>query len=197
MIIDYTRTSPKEIYQTMIQTIVPRPVAWVLSENQNKSLNLAPFSYFTGVCSNPAIISISAGYKRDGSVKDTCKNIDENRFFCVHIATCSQAYDVTNSAKELVYNKSEVDLLGLETTKFNDFYRLSDCPIAMLCKKHKIIQIGKVKQNLIFGEVLQVYINDDILNQENKVDQSKLDPLARLGDISYGHINQPFRVTPS
>lgn len=63
--------SSTEVYYTMTETLVPRPIAWVLSENLSGSYNLAPFSYFTAVCSNPPLIMISVGKKPDGSPKDT------------------------------------------------------------------------------------------------------------------------------
>ena len=91
MDLDLSTLDPKTIYQTMIQCIVPRPIAWVLTDNGDRSFNLAPFSYFNGVSSRPPIISISAGKKRDGSKKDTWKNIEERTLFVVHLAQTDHA----------------------------------------------------------------------------------------------------------
>ena len=55
MILSFEDLSPNQIYYIMIQSIVPRPVAWVLSKNANGTHNLAPFSFFNGVCSTPLL----------------------------------------------------------------------------------------------------------------------------------------------
>ncbi len=83
MIIDTCELSANRIYHTMIQTIIPRPVAWVLSDNgkddcrqsvslteQPERFNLAPFSYFTPVSSKPPVLMFSVGKKPNGSPKD-------------------------------------------------------------------------------------------------------------------------------
>ena len=71
MILDLSALQPAQVYFQMIQTLVPRPIAWVLSEIENDKYNLAPFSYFNAVCSDPPLIMLSVGKKPDGSFKDT------------------------------------------------------------------------------------------------------------------------------
>ena len=63
MYIDFGDMTPQQVYITMTQTVIPRPIAWVLSENADASLNLAPYSYFNAVSSDPALVMISAGVK--------------------------------------------------------------------------------------------------------------------------------------
>ena len=76
MQLDFSTLSPTQAYHTVIQTLIPRPVAWVLSENDNSSLNIAPFSYFTAVSSEPPILMFSVGKKpSDHQRKDTARNI--------------------------------------------------------------------------------------------------------------------------
>ena len=69
MIIDFTQLPPASIYHTMTQTVVPRPIAWVLTSHDNGQWNVAPFSYFNAVSSHPPLVSLSVGRKRDGSRK--------------------------------------------------------------------------------------------------------------------------------
>jgi len=66
-----------ESYKLMAQTIIPRPIAWVVTEDEGV-VNIAPFSYFIGLSSDPATVLISVGHKPDGSPKDTLANIREN-----------------------------------------------------------------------------------------------------------------------
>jgi len=78
MELDISSLSPNQVYHTLIQSIVPRPIAWVLSENSDKSHNLAPFSYFTAVSSDPALLMFSLGKRPDNNArKDTLVNITE------------------------------------------------------------------------------------------------------------------------
>ena len=76
MVIDFDKLSSSQAYFTMTQAIIPRPIAWVLSDHGNGKLNLAPFSYFNAVCSRPPMQSISIGHKKSGLKKDTWVNIE-------------------------------------------------------------------------------------------------------------------------
>ncbi len=74
---DFSALPPPDCYRLMIQAVVPRPVAWVLSDNGDGSLNLAPFSFFTAISSDPPLLMFSAGKKPDGTPKDTLHNVEE------------------------------------------------------------------------------------------------------------------------
>src|SRR6056300_777261 len=109
MIIDLNQFSSSQVYQTMTQAIIPRPIAWVLSDHGNGKLNLAPFSYFNAVCSNPPILSISIGYKKGGAKKDTWINIEERSHFVVHIPRIEDVDPLLQSAQALDHGVSEVE----------------------------------------------------------------------------------------
>ncbi len=139
MYIDLSELSPNQVYYSMIQTLVPRPVAWVLSDNGTRSAsgaasyNLAPFSYFTGISSKPPTIMISVGKKPDGSFKDTRVNIEARGQFVVHIAHRELAPSVTESSRTLAHGESELDRLDLDLADFADFRlpRIAGCRVAM------------------------------------------------------------------
>ncbi len=175
----------------MIQTLVPRPVAWVISENPDESLNLAPFSYFNAVCSDPPLVMLSVGLKPDGSAKDTRLNIEAAQDFVVHIAHREMAPLVTQSSATLPRGDSELERSGLDTCEFpgSRLPRLKDCRIAYACKLHQLQEIGNAPQALIFGEVTQVYIDDNVIEQDAKgrprILADKIDPIGRLGGGEY------------
>ncbi|MDA0346470.1 MAG: flavin reductase family protein [Verrucomicrobia bacterium] len=178
---------------------MPRPVAWVLSQNANGSHNLAPFSFFNGVCGTPPIVSIAAGRKEDGSQKDTWKNIEERSDFVIHIPHREMAEAVSGSAASLDEGISEVDFLKLETEPVEGWPlpRLKDLRIAFLCERFAIHEVGEGPRGLILGKVLAAYINDGIATTKNnrlKIDAKALDPIARLGGNDYSTIGDIITV---
>lgn len=195
MLIDLSTLSTNQIYYTFIQTIIPRPIAWVLSDNGSDArdpYNLAPFSYFNGVSSNPPIISLSIGRKPDGTRKDTWVNIAERREFVIHIAHREFAKEVTNSAASLGHGESELELFDLELVKVPGFRlpRWKEARIAFFCEVHQIIEVGNTPQGLILGGVKAVYVDDAVGSQDESgrlsVDPKKVDPLSRLGGQDFG-----------
>jgi len=197
MLIDLDSVTPSQAYFLMGQTLVPRPIAWVLSENANHSYNLAPFSYFSTICSDPPILMLSVGKRADGSPKDTSTNIRERDHFVVHIAHGGQLDPLNASAASLPSGQSEVHELGLTTTTFGQFPlpRLADARVAYACERYRIDHIGNQDQTLIFGQIRAMYLDDHIIEKHDngrlKVNHDKLDPLARLGANEYlsaGHV---------
>lgn len=191
MNIDLSTLSPSAVYFSMIQTLVPRPIAWVLTEHPNGRYNLAPFSYFTAVSSNPPLVMISIGKKPDGSDKDTLVNIENRRHFVIHIPGRDQLEAMNQSSATRPANISEVDELDLETVKFEGcpLPRLKDAKIAFGCEHYEIHKIGNTPQAMIIGRVNQIYIDDSLVKLDPKgrvkIDTMKLDPVARLGASEY------------
>lgn len=191
MIISFDTLSPDKIYFTMIQTLMPRPVAWVLSENPDAGYNLAPFSYFNAICSNPPLIMLSIGVKPDGSPKDSRLNIEANKNFVVHIAHREMAALVTQTSATLPRGVSEIEQAGLKTCEFpgSRLPRLVDCRIAYACTLYELREIGKAPQALIIAEVKQVYIDDTVIEHDAKgrvqVMAERVDPIGRLGGGEY------------
>ena len=90
-----------QVYFTMTQLVLPRPVAWVMTENDNGSYNLAPYSYFNAVSSDPAILMFSSGLQEDGSEKDSLRNIRERENYVIHIASDTQLADLNQTSATL------------------------------------------------------------------------------------------------
>lgn len=201
MHIDLSSMSAKQVYFTMTQALVPRPIAWVLSENANSSFNLAPFSFFTAVCSNPPLVMLSIGKKPDGSPKDTRANIEARQEFVVHIPHQEKMQAVNDSSETLPAGVSEVDQLGLELCEFDGFRlpRLADSRLAMACELYEIQEIGAAPQTLIFGRVKQIYVDDTVVEADAKgrvkIHADRLDPLARLGAGEYQGSGEVIRLS--
>ncbi|WP_053981803.1 flavin reductase family protein [Marinagarivorans algicola] len=215
MIIDFTKLTSAQRYFAMVQCIVPRPIAWVLTPNgdlesgEPYNYNLAPYSFFTGICSSPPLIMLSAGKKPSGKdageTKDTAKNILRHKHFVVHIASTNQVDDLNASAQTLDYGQSEIDKQALMLAEFPGFNlpRLQNCKVAMACRLYSSHEIGDAPQTIVYGEIKQLYIDDTITNSEEYlnnpdsrliIDPEALDPLARLGGNAYSQIGAKFDV---
>ena len=197
MYIDFGKMTAQQVYITMTQTIVPRPIAWVLSENPDQSLSLAPYSYFNAVCSDPPLLMISAGVKPDGATKDTRDNIRDRKEFVVHIASLDQLDEMNASSANFAPGVSEIEILGLETEKFEGsrLPRLSGAKVAFACSVYDIQTLGDSLQSLILGEVNGVFVDDGAIGEDekgrSKILADKINPIGRLGAseyVSFGEI---------
>src|SRR5271154_3578615 len=109
MRIDCNQYSTDQIYFLMIQLVIPRPIAWVLSDNGNGTYNLAPFSFFNAITSNPPILMLSVSWKDEALRKDTWVNISERNHFVVHIPSVEQIHEVSATSSVLPHGVSEID----------------------------------------------------------------------------------------
>jgi len=191
MQINLKQKSTAQTYFTMIQSVLPRPIAWLLSENEDAGFNLAPFSYFNAVCSDPPLLMVSIGKQDDGSDKDSLRNVRERPEFVIHIASCDQLPELNQSSATLPPGESEVEANRLDLTRVDGFHmpRLSDCKIAFFCERYDIQMIGNNQQSLLFAELKEIYVADDCveINEQGrmKILADKVQPLSRLGASQY------------
>jgi flavin reductase (DIM6/NTAB) family NADH-FMN oxidoreductase RutF len=197
--------SSSAIYHLMTQTIIPRPIAWVLSANDKNKVpnsdnyNLAPFSYFNAVCSDPPLCMLSIGKNAGGTSKDTATNLALEEYCVINIPNADQAALVTASAATLAYGDSEIDVNDIELNVQNDWPLpiVANCGVAFLCRVHSKQTIGNAPQQLIFVEILDMYIDDAALSEIKgrlQVDAKVLNPLARLGANQYANLGDVFTL---
>ena len=198
MIIDFSAIQSLQRYHLLTQTVIPRPIAWVLSQNDNASnYNLAPFSFFNAMCSDPPLLVLSIGKKLDGSIKDTRRNILSGREFVVHIASLFQAEALNASAAALDYGESELEgtQLSLVDLEGCAVPRIAEALVAYHCTLYDVHELGPNQQAIIYAEIHQLYLDDTIVKKENDrlyIDAVALDPLARLGATEFSGISRPF-----
>ncbi len=200
MIVDFTGLAPQDAYHTLTQTVIPRPIAWVLTENPESGHNLAPYSFFTAITSSPPLLMISGGKKPTGEAKDTRINIERSRYFTIHIAHRELTEVMTETSRTLPHGESELDRVDLPLAGFEGFPlpRLADCRIAFGCELYQIQQIGDLDQSLIFGKVLKMYVDDAAAYSDDKgrtrIDAAAVDPIGRLGGSEYVTFGDIVRV---
>ncbi len=193
MIFDLLKnTKINESYKLMAQTIIPRPIAWVVTQD-NGVVNIAPFSYFIGLSSEPATVLISVGHKDETTPKDTLSNIRKNKKCVICMVDESNLKKMHFSSKAVDKHLSEAELFDIPTkTIFDNFPpMIEDVPCAYFCTLNQEINLGGKTIPLVLN-VEQIYIKD-----ENIIDKEKLtikfDPIARIGK-SYAKLGD--EITP-
>jgi len=199
MLINCNQYSQDQIYFLMIQLVIPRPIAWVLSDNGNGSHNLAPFSFFNAVTSNPPILMLSVGWKDETTRKDSWMNIAERKNFVVHVPSASQVHEVSKSSSVLPHGVSEIDQFNIATQNVEGWPlpRVKGAKIAFLCEKYAIYEIGDDPQGLILGKITGIWVDDEAVAQDKNrivIDPSIINPLARLGGNHYSLLGEILTV---
>lgn len=191
MQIDPAALSPRDAYRLMISCIAPRPIAFVTTLSRDGVTNLAPFSFFNGVTSDPPVISIAVATKRDGSKKDTWRNAEETGEFVVNVVVPELMDGVIVGARELPHNVSELDLSGLRTLPSARVKppRLADSPVNLECTLLKVVEVEET--GLILGRVVMVHAKDEVLDG-GRVDPRRLTFVGRMGDDLYCRVTDLF-----
>jgi flavin reductase (DIM6/NTAB) family NADH-FMN oxidoreductase RutF len=194
MKIDPAELDRKRNYFLLISAIVPRPVAWVTSRSAQGVMNLAPFSFFQGIGSDPPTLMLAFARRRDGSPKDTPRNILETGEFVVNLTREEQASLVESSAADLPPEVSEAERLGLELLPSEKVAppRLAISPISLECRLAEHLEISG--STVLFGEVVLYHLDDEVLDERGTVDPEKLRPLARLGGPNFASLGRVFSL---
>jgi flavin reductase (DIM6/NTAB) family NADH-FMN oxidoreductase RutF len=200
MQINYKDLSSTAIYHLMTQSIVPRPIAWILTENEgtdaDNRYNLAPFSYFNAVASAPPTVMVSIGTQPDGSIKDTLANIERTENLVIHIASASHTDALNKSSATLGYGDSELVHSSLSTCAIEGFPLplLTDAKIALACTLDHIHSLKQSTQALFFAQIQTAFYDDEIVTKDAKgrlkIDTPALNPLARLGGNEYAYLGE-------
>ena len=190
MKIDPAPMQPQDIYRLLTGIVVPRPIAWVTTLSADGIINLAPFSCFTFVSSNPPMVGINVGL-RSGEQKDTGRNILEQKSFVVNIGDDTMIEQIHLSAVAHPHNVSETTLLELNTVPSDHIPvpRLSEVPVSMECVLRHDIAFGRSGSKFLVGEVVAFHIRDGLCTN-NKIDTRALRPVCRIGGPNYASLGE-------
>lgn len=195
--------SEADSYALFSQIIIPRPIAWVLSDNGEEygenRWNLAPYSYFNGITSAPPMIMFSIGDGMAGKVKDSHRNLRDNPECVISLACVAQAKDMQNSSEELPAYDSEVRKFDIELSDWDwSIPRVAGAPVSMGCIARQFTRVGDTDQILVFAEIVRLWVRDDVgtldANGKLRVDVKAFDPLGRVGKGAYVSVSEIFRV---
>lgn len=188
-------------YSLLISIVVPRPIAFVTSVDKKGVGNLAPFSYFGIASHSPPTVVIGICYNRDGSKKDTLRNIEETKEFVVNMIGdwMTESANYTSAAFE--YGINEMEKAGLtplasETVKP---FRVAESVVQMECKLSGIHTVtnaaGAARSGVVFGTITRFHVLDNLVEASKTGPQVKLDdyrPMSRVGGDVWAAIGDNF-----
>lgn len=195
--IDPTTNTERENYKLLIGSIIPRPIAFVMTLGADGTVNGAPFSYFNIVSSNPPMISLAI-QRIDGKRKDTSRNILEMKEFVVHIVDDHNVEKINETAASLPPDQSEIDmadLIPIKSTKIS-VPGIKEAKIRMECTLEHTIELGGKESpgsDLIIGKVVHFHIEESIY-QDGRIDYKGLGAISRLAGNNYAKIGDVFSI---
>lgn len=192
---DPSKLSPREVYGLLTDVVVPRPIAWVSTVDAEGRTNLAPYSFFNGVCIHPALVMVSCARRGDGSKKDTARNAEQTGEMVIHVVTAELAEAMNQSSADHPPGVSEIDVGNLATTPSERVRppRLADARVALECKLLEVIHPGGQPVDMLIGEIVCLHVRDDIARHDPPgVDPRRLDAVGRLGGNAYTHVREIF-----
>ena len=196
MRIDPATTPLPQMYRYLIGCITPRPIAWVSTLSPRGIPNLAPFSFFNGVAANPPTVVFSPVNRRDGSKKDTVRNIEATPEFVVNVVSFDQAGPMNASSEEFAYEVSEFEKCGLTPlpSELIKPPRVKEARVHMECVLHQIVLVGTgpLAANLVIGRVVLMHVDDAVLDAGGEIDPAKLDTIGRMGGLAYSRTKERF-----
>jgi flavin reductase (DIM6/NTAB) family NADH-FMN oxidoreductase RutF len=207
MLFDFEALSKKDRYKLVVSTVVPRPIAWMVTQDAEGRTNAAPFSFFNVFSNDPVVVGIGVGARGMGGeegddFKDTLANIKATGEFtlCLVSEETAQAMNVT--AADYPPGVDELEKAGLTAAPSAKVKvpRIAESPVALECRLWQMIPIGG--HNLVLGEVQAVHVRDDCMLDPARlyVDTPKLGLVGRMhGAGWYARTTDRFempRVTP-
>lgn len=167
MKIDFTNSSPLTKYKILSNSITPRPIAWVSTMDENGVINLAPFSFFAPISSDPIVFSICIMPKSDGSPKDTLKNIIKTKKAAICMCDEKNLKSLNQTSAELEYGVSEAIKFQIELEVAESSYPpiIKGSPLAFMCNLYEILKIGENSKPILL-EASKCFIDDKIYRQD-------------------------------
>jgi flavin reductase (DIM6/NTAB) family NADH-FMN oxidoreductase RutF len=195
-----------DAYKLLIGGIVPRPIAFVSTISPDGRTNLAPFSFFNGIGSNPLSLLFCPVNKANGSEKDSLRNAKPKAEggvgeFVVYVATEAYAQKVAAASEPLPYGESEFDLVGLtaEPSRRVGPPRVAESPISFECETMQVVRLHEGVAgggNIVIGRVVWVRVRDDLVDARYHVDPAKLAAIGRMGGTTYARTRDRFEMAP-
>lgn len=182
MQIDPRQQSEAHNYKLLTNIVVPRPIAWITSLNADGVANLAPFSFFNAIASDPLYVAVSIGLRDSGAAKDTAENIESRREFVVNLVTEDLLDAMNVSAADFPPGESELTAARLHAAPAVRVKapRLAEAQASLECQLFQAVALGT--STLFIAEVVMFHVADHLLGPRMHVNHFA--PIGRLGSPS-------------
>ncbi len=181
MMFDFKELPAQDRYKILVSTVVPRPIAWVVTQDSQGLVNAAPYSFFNAFSDDPAVVGIGCG-PREGVAKDTLANIRATGQFVVCLVPEEQMQAMNVTAVDFPPEVDEIAEAGLTQAKSSKVAppRIAESPVAFECETYQLVPAGR--HTIVLGRILAAHIRDDSVLDAAKryVDTPKLNLVGRM-----------------
>jgi len=197
MYFDIEKLDQKRSYKLLASSVVPRPIAWVVTCDPSGRPNAAPYSFFNFFSGFPPVVCVGMGF-RDGGPKDSFANIKASQEFVVNLVPSDLAEAMNTTAVPFDREVNELDMAGLETVPSTKVTppRIARSPVALECRLNQVIPVDTTGV-IVVAHVVAVHIKDEAVVNAEKcyLDTSKLDLLGRMESPGwYTHTRERFKM---
>lgn len=188
--INPTEIPVSKLHHYLLGGVGPRPIAFASTVDKNGNPNLSPFSFFNVFSANPPIMVFSpAKSGRTGASKNTFDNVKETKEVVINVVNYAIVQQMSLSSSPYEKGVNEFVKSGL-TPVASDLikpFRVKESPVQFECKVNDIIELGQGggAGNLIICEVVKIHINENVLDENEMIDQQKIDLVSRMGGNWY------------
>lgn len=189
----------QSIYKLLTGAILPRPIGWISSVDADGRPNLAPFSFFNAVCSNPPTVVFCPMIRStDGKTKDTLNNVRATTEFVVNIVSedLADAMNLSSVEAPPEMNEFEFARVTAEPSVTVRPPRVKESRVHFECRVRQIVEIGSEPGGgcLVIGEVLHIHVDDTVLTGGDKIALAALKPIGRLAGGGYVRVTDVFEL---
>ena len=193
--------STGKLHSYLLSAVAPRPIAFASTIDAEGNPNLSPYSFFNVFSANPPILIFSPARRvRDNTTKHTLENVMHTKEVVINVVNYDIVQQMSLSSSEYAKGVNEFDKSGL-TMLASDVvkpFRVAESPVQFECKVNEIVHLGTAggAGNLIICEVVKLHISKDVLDENNSINQEKLDLVARAGGSYYSRAKNSFFEIP-
>lgn len=161
---DFSQLSGRNAYKLLVSTIVPRPIAWIVSQNAQGQVNAAPFSFFNAMADDPPTLVIGIGSRDEGGPKDTLRNIQETGQFVINLVNQEMAQAMNVTATPFACGVNELEKAGLNSLPSLQVKppRIATSPVAFECELVQTVLLSDTN-TLVIARALACHIDDRYL----------------------------------
>ncbi len=193
--------SVPKLHGYLLGSVAPRPIAFASTVDTDGNPNLAPFSFFNVFSANPPIMVFSpARSVRDNTTKHTLDNCIATKEVVINVVNYDMVHQMSLASTAYAKGVNEFEKAGfsmLASEKVKPF-RVAESPVQFECKVTNVFALGEEggAGNMIVCEVVKVHIQEDVLDDDGKIDQHKIDLVARAGGSFYSRAKEGFFEIP-